>query len=385
MIATVEMIKHSYSGVPEDGFQRDVECPSSVITSLHRRPGMDFDKQNLLIKGLQITRWPHCSQTAFVEKVNQDKLQNWETENYIVFENIYYGSYSNAIDKTMQTNTSFPVYICDQMKPFTRFFKAGNFRIVQNYKPDTFAVNASGYTIHGYLLLQRDSVLDGTNIAEERKEWVKESLALSRDLDMTLSQTRTAQRTRDVLSEDSKKTEPEKQGNKYKSMLETRFAVFLEQLGLEFTYEKSMFELQNYDRVPGHIHTYHPDFYIKSMRLHVELKPHYPHLEELDLCEQMAQLGYDIVLFYGTDFVPLFQNYSDASGIEKRHYKQRNAIRGIGWDGQTGKRLPGEAVFVEKNGVITIECIAITHQSDMSITWTPRIVAAFKTAQELIF
>ena len=157
MIATVDLVKDMYSGVPEDGFQRDVECAAEVITSLHPRPGMNFDKTNLIIKGLQIIRGLHCTRASFQQNLDQRKLQNWETEDFIVFENIYYGSYNDAIKKTTHNNIAFPVYICDQTKPHTRFFKAGMFTIQQNFKPAVTLTNSNGYTIRGYLLLQRQS------------------------------------------------------------------------------------------------------------------------------------------------------------------------------------------------------------------------------------
>jgi len=380
MLATVEVVKAAYNGVPEDGFHRDVECAASVITSLHKRTGMDFDQKNMLIKGLQIVRGPQCTQSAFAAGLLQDRLQNWETENFIVFENIYYGSYSDAISKTMTEQHSFPVFICDQTKPHTRFFKAGKFKIVQNVKPDGFRTNCNGYTVRGYLLLQR--------AADEQQASLQQPLQAPQASLEQQQPSRAERKEWEAVSESDCVLAEQKVGSRapqtvtYKSLLEQKFAVFLQRLGLEFTYEKSMFALESYDRVEGQTHTYHPDFYLKKLRLHIELKPHYPHLEELDLCEQMAALGYDIVLMYGTDFVPLFQNYSDAPGLEKRHYKQRQAIRGMGWSGQSGQRLPGEAVFIERNGSITLECISISNKTDMSCTWTPKLLAAYQAAQD---
>lgn len=392
MIATVDMVRAAYNGVPEDGFHRDVECAASLITSLHKRTGMDFDQRNMLIKGLQIVRGPHCTQSAFASGLNQERLQNWETENFIVFENIYYGSYSEAIQQTMMQQHRFPVFICDQTKPHTRFFKAGLFQIVQNVKPDCFKTNCNGYTVRGYLLLQRVQGMPEEPSIAEKKQWEAQSQILSLDLnrDLNGSSCSMAPSTAAPLvgtfgappAVSEQKVQAPAASVPYKSLLEQKFAVFLQRLGLEFTYEKSMFALESYDRVPGQTHTYHPDFYLKKLRLHIELKPHYPHLEELDLCEQMAALGYDIVLMYGTDFVPLFQNFSDAPGLEKRHYKQRQAIRGMAWSGQTGQRLPGEAVFIERDGNITLECISISNKTDMSCTWTPKLLAAFQAAQE---
>lgn len=329
---TVDSVKSMYKGVPEDGFFRDIEVTADIITNLHPKSGMNIDRGNMLIKGLQILRGVHCTQDAFVKNVDQHKLQNWETDNYIVFSNIYYGYYSDAIANTMNQHVPFPVYICDQMKPHTRFFKAGLFQIIENA------------TVEGqsYLLLQ----------SYQSEVKVEESVVRVRT-------------------------------SKYRSLLEARFAAFLTALGLEFTYEKSMFELQHFDRQPSHIHTYHPDFYIKSLRVHVELKPHFPHVEELDLCEQMAALGYDMVLFYGTDFVPLLEHYGPGTGVEKRHYNQQNALRGMGWSGQTSARVPGEVLFVDRGSVIQLESLTSLRNCSVELTRTPRLLAAYEAARNV--
>ena len=405
--ATVDQVKLMYKGVPEDGFYRDVEFPAAVLTQLHKKTGMDFDQQSLTVKGLQIVRGPHCSTEAFRSNKDQHLLQNWETEDFIVFENIYYGSYSSAINKTMKGRLRFPVYICDKIKPHTRFFKAGLFQIIQSITPDIMTVNANGFTIRGYLLLQKyePPLSEG-----EEKRLVQESKTLSKDLDHDMTAPRNVQAPPlpplfqgtppELLARRKEDQQPPKRteepqgpvprptetlGMAFKSLLEARFATFLHHMGLEYTYEKTMFSLETYDRVPGSTHTYHPDFYIKPLRLHIELKPHFPHLEELDMCEQLAALGYDVVLFYGTDFVPLYQNYASTPGLSKRHYNQQDALRGMGWSAQSGQRLPGEAVFVDHgpDGPVTIECIVNTRHLPVHKIRSPRILAAFETARQL--
>ena len=394
---TVEHVKLMYKGVPEEGFQRDVEFSAAVLTQLHKKTGMDFDQQALTVKGLQIMRGPHCTAEAFQFNKDQHLLQNWETEDFIVFENIYYGTYSSAINKTMKNGLPFPVYICDKTKPHTRFFKAGLFKIIQSVLPDILTVNSNGFTIRGYLLLQKY-----VSKEEYEQQLAQESKALSKDLDHDMT---APSRVAPPLPPPPPKSTPKKEelpeellaiqgpiprptealGTVFKSLLEARFATFLHHLGLEYTYEKTMFSLETYDRVPGSTHTYHPDFYIKPLRLHIELKPHFPHLEELDMCEQLAALGYDVVLFYGTDFVPLYQNYASTPGLSKRHYNQQDALRGMGWSAQSGQRLPGEAVFVDHgpDGPVTIECIVNTRHLPVHKIRSPRILAAFETARQL--
>ena len=388
---TVERIKLLYKGVPEEGFQRDVEFSAAVLTQLHKKTGMDFDQQALTVKGLQIVRGPHCTAEAFQSNKDQHLLQNWETEDFIVFENIYYGTYSSAINKTMKNGLPFPVYICDKTKAHTRFFKAGLFKIVQSVLPDILTVNSNGFTIRGYLLLQKY-----VSKEEREQQLQQESEALSKDLDHDMTAPSRvgppkAASTKQELPEELLVIQTplprptEALGTMFKSLLEARFATFLHHMGLEYTYEKTMFSLETYDRVPGSTHTYHPDFYIKPLRLHIELKPHFPHLEELDMCEQLAALGYDVVLFYGTDFVPLYQNYATTPGLSKRHYNQQDALRGMGWSAQSGQRLPGEAVFVDHgpDGPVTIECIVNTRHLPIHKIRSPRILAAFESARQL--
>jgi hypothetical protein len=399
-MTTVEHIKLLYRGVPEDGFTRDIECPAEVITKLHKRTGLDFDSSTLLIKGLQIVRSPNCTEQAFRNRFEQQRLQNWETEDFIVFENIYYGVYSTVIVNTINKQVKFPVYICDKTKSHTRFYKSGVFTIVQNVRPDTLTMNSNGHTVRGYLLLQK--YVPPVSKWEKLKE---ESLALSQDLKCFQPRLPVLEEPSDSKKEPSAaalavRVVEEKEvvgmledcfysratevyGIQFKSLLEARFAVFLHNVGLEFTYEKSMFSLEAFDRSPGHTHTYHPDFYIKSMRLQVELKPHFPHVEELDLCEQLALLGYDVVLFYGSDFVPLFQNYNTSPGHTKRHYAQQNAIRGIGWSGQTGGRIAGEAVFVENEGTVRVECITSVRNVSFEKLQSPKLLAAYEAARAL--
>lgn len=398
-VATVEQIKLMYRGVPEDGFVRDKECSAEEITKVHKRTGMDFDPQSLTIKGLQIVRGLYCTEQAFRDQSDQHLLVNWETEDFIVFENIYFGAYSEAITKAMKQRAAFPVYICDKTKPHTRFYKAGLFKIIQSVRPTVLSTNSNGHTIRGYLLLQK---YVPTLSKWDKKKLAEESKALSTDLNtflaapssevapMTISNpeatapAKVPLAERELLELQPPCSRPTTTlGIAFKSLLEARFATFLRHLGLEFTYEKSMFALESYDRVPGHMHTYHPDFYIKPLKLHVELKPHFPHLEELDLCEQLAQLGYDVVLFYGTAFVPLYQNYGAGPGVSKRHYNQQDALRGMGWSGQNGGRVPGEAIFVDNGSQVTIECVASSRGLSLDKIQSPRLLAAFEAARAL--
>jgi hypothetical protein len=56
-------------------------------------------------------------------------------------------------------------------------------------------------------------------------------------------------------------------GHKFRSRLEARWAVFFSELGIPYEYELEGYELSNGVK-------YLPDFYIPSLALHIEVKPH---------------------------------------------------------------------------------------------------------------
>lgn len=159
-------------------------------------------------------------------------------------------------------------------------------------------------------------------------------------------------------------------GCMYRSRLEARYAVFLKTLQIQFTYELMTFHL------PGG-RSYTPDFYLTDLKLFIELKPCYPHIEEMELCEQVAALGHDIALVFGSDFVVPLQSSSLT-----RHYTHRNALRGILWE-YPGKIVPGDVMWFEhENGRIALECLTKDNRSKVG---TKTLCNAYLTAANAFY
>lgn len=84
-------------------------------------------------------------------------------------------------------------------------------------------------------------------------------------------------------------------GYLFRSRLEARWAVFFDTLGWEYKYEPEGFILSN--GTP-----YLPDFYLPEINTWVEVKPEYPHKEDMDKCKLLSlEIGteYGVMLVYG--------------------------------------------------------------------------------------
>lgn len=75
-------------------------------------------------------------------------------------------------------------------------------------------------------------------------------------------------------------------GYHFRSRLEARWAVFFDALGLEWEYEPEGYEFKDGTR-------YLPDFYLRELRLWVEVKPDEPSLEELGKLTQLVEATND--------------------------------------------------------------------------------------------
>ena len=139
-------------------------------------------------------------------------------------------------------------------------------------------------------------------------------------------------------------------GTKFRSRLEARCADMMTRLGVHYLFESIKMRLDN-----GGWYT--PDFWLPGQQIAIEIKPCYPHLEEISKCESVSRSGLFIVLMYGNPGLMPFG--SEASG---RTYAHSTGLRGISW--QNGKRLAGDTVWVSGgNGEIRLG--QITDSSDM--------------------
>lgn len=92
-------------------------------------------------------------------------------------------------------------------------------------------------------------------------------------------------------------------GYRFRSRLEARTAVFMDQLGIQWLYEPEGYDLDGL--------WYLPDFYLPELRTWVEIKPEKPTGEEE---QKAARLAYHtakrVVLFYDPDFTKQLDPYT---------------------------------------------------------------------------
>ena len=150
-------------------------------------------------------------------------------------------------------------------------------------------------------------------------------------------------------------------GTQFRSRLEARCADLMTRMNVPYLFESIKMKLSN-----GSWYT--PDFWLPSQKIAIEIKPCYPHLEEISKCESVSRSGLFITLMYGN---PALVPYG--SEIGGRNYAHSTGLRGISWE--NGSRLAGDTVWLEDNGVIGLG--QITESSDMR--WNaPSIVTAIK-------
>lgn len=165
-------------------------------------------------------------------------------------------------------------------------------------------------------------------------------------------------------------------GASCRSRLEARFIIFLKTLKVAYEYETVTFTL-----LSGRKYT--PDFYLPTLRLWVELKPAFPHAEEMERCVELCKRGFPTVLVYGDRFVPPF---AAEGGGGKRTYDHANALRGMAWDAQ-GRRLAGDVAWIIMPGLpdLAPRLCAVTEPVEMEAACHPRLVHAFDAAASYQF
>jgi hypothetical protein len=99
-------------------------------------------------------------------------------------------------------------------------------------------------------------------------------------------------------------------GYKFRSRLEARWAVFLEEIGLHFDYEKDGFNLPS--------GPYLPDFWIQEWDTWLEIKGVEPTDEEFKKCEELHYLTHNPVLLFSglpdRQGILICQDTTDSSG-----------------------------------------------------------------------
>jgi hypothetical protein len=138
----------------------------------------------------------------------------------------------------------------------------------------------------------------------------------------------------------------EYKGIRFRSRLEARIALLMDRISVPWTYERITL------RLPAG-NTYTPDFFLPRQQVLVEVKPAFPHVEEMQKCETVARdVGMRVVLLYGSDLGPAYRRIGDDNG---RYYNHQNAPRGMAWDSR-GERIAGDVLFVRNDdGAVALE------------------------------
>lgn len=119
-------------------------------------------------------------------------------------------------------------------------------------------------------------------------------------------------------------------GYRFRSRIEARYAVFFDTLGLDWEYELEGYELDGGVR-------YLPDFYLPSLRSHVEVKPTHDHVD-FDLLKMFSvRVKANIIPCYGN---PHGKRYWPIHYLPKRVLETE-------WYGRDGRVYRGEHVCID--------------------------------------
>jgi len=143
-------------------------------------------------------------------------------------------------------------------------------------------------------------------------------------------------------------------GIKFRSRLEARTAVFMDSVGVQWKYE--VFTC----RFPEGLskRTYTPDFFLPDQQMFVEIKPAFPHIDEIKACEMFVKTtGMPIVLLYGSTLGAPYRSSADDGG---RYYAHAEVQRGMMWD-IDGELIGGHVVWVmNETGAVELGAVRST-------------------------
>jgi len=158
-------------------------------------------------------------------------------------------------------------------------------------------------------------------------------------------------------------------GNMFRSRHEARFAHLLNELSVRYEYEGTTFDMKT-----GVNQRYTPDFYLPELHLWVELKPAYPHWEEMARCAELCTRGFPTVLMYGDGYTVPFGYDTHGGGASGSGYAHSRGLKGMSWR-RDGSRVPGELAFTYAKEAVKIEpCNAL---SAMQSAGHPVLKAAY--------
>ena len=177
-------------------------------------------------------------------------------------------------------------------------------------------------------------------------------------------------------------------GYRFRSRLEARWAVFLENLGAEWVYEREGFDLKG--------SWYLPDFWISDWDAWIEIKASEPDDREYQKCLELArQSGKMVLLVYGEPWVEDDSNKYDmimfGADPLASHDDQSDPSQPIeigdcssGWEFATGRRCSEEIWLVSDDGcAFTIKPVPHDREEKYPLAGSAssKILAACKAAR----
>lgn len=163
-------------------------------------------------------------------------------------------------------------------------------------------------------------------------------------------------------------------GFRFRSRLEARWAVFLDELGADWTYEPEGFDLEGT--------WYLPDFLVKDWNVWVEVKGTVPTDDEKAKCRLLAAASGKRVLLVAGE--PWTENDSNNYGITLFTGDESDWDETEGWEFGEGRRCADEIWLVSDSyGATTLR--AVPHERDdgypLSGSYAGAIVAALIAAR----
>ena len=163
-------------------------------------------------------------------------------------------------------------------------------------------------------------------------------------------------------------------GFRFRSRLEARWAVFLDELKADWTYEPEGFDLEGT--------WYLPDFLVKDWNVWIEVKGSVPTDDEKEKCQLLAAAsGKRVLLLIGE---PWTESDSSSYGITLFTGDDSDWDETEGWEFGEGRRCADEIWLVsDAYGATTLK--SVPHERDdgnpLSGSYAAAIVAALTTAR----
>lgn len=166
-------------------------------------------------------------------------------------------------------------------------------------------------------------------------------------------------------------------GYKFRSRLEARWAIFLETLKADWTYEKEGYDLSGT--------WYLPDFFVKDWNCWIEIKGQTPTAEEEEKCDKLAKASGKLVLLLSGE--PWAENNKNLYDIILFDPNDPDRNGTSGWEFGEGRRCSEEIWLI--NDMTAFALKPVKHEGDhkfpLSGTWAGAIMGALSAARQARF